>query len=209
MAVIYCFGDSITYGEWDIEKSGWVGRLRDHLDDLQLNDHSLYFLAYNLGIPGETTDGLVKRFERELEARERDGEEVIFIFAFGANDSVFLPSKKGFKVSKERFVLNLQTVIDSAGKISKKIILVNITPVDEALYSKRFGADERVRSNSYIEEYNSLIIEIAKKNSISLIDTYSAYMQAGYKILFSEDGLHPNEKGHQLIFEKVKDALAL
>jgi acyl-CoA thioesterase I len=119
MAVIYCFGDSITYGAWDIKEGGWVTRLRNYFDELQLKDQTKYFLSYNLGIPGETTDGLVKRFEGELNAREREGEDAIFIFAFGANDSVFLPSKNGFRVSKNRFVSNLETVYDIAKKSFK------------------------------------------------------------------------------------------
>jgi lysophospholipase L1-like esterase len=209
MAVVYCFGDSITYGAWDIQGSGWVARLRRHLDELQEKDQSLYFLSYNLGIPGETTDGLVKRFQTEYLARAKeDGEEEsVFFFAFGANDSVFFKSTNEFRVSKDRFVSNLQKVIDSAKSNSKKIALVNIAPADEAVCAERFKERDKVRLNKNVEDYNRLISEIAKTNGLSLVDVYSAFVETDYKKLLSEDGLHPNEKGHQLIFEKVKVVL--
>ncbi len=207
MAVVYCFGDSITYGAWDIRGGGWSARLRNYLDDLQEKDESLYFLSYNLGIPGETTDGLVKRFTHELNAREREGEEAIFIFAFGANDSVFMSGKNEFRVPKDRFVSNLQSILDQAMRISKKIILLNITPVDEALCASRYEGKDKLRLNENIEEYNALIVGLAQKSGILLVDVYSAYTNVNYKDLLSEDGLHPNEKGHQLIFEKIKQAI--
>ena len=126
MAVIYAFGDSVTYGAWDVEKSGWATRLRVFLDEKQQKDPSLYYLLYNLGIPGETTEGLVKRFDHETQARRRGDEEVIFIFAFGANDNAYLVSKERFRISKEEYISNLNTVITKARVISPKILILNI-----------------------------------------------------------------------------------
>jgi lysophospholipase L1-like esterase len=209
MAVIYCFGDSITYGAWDIQKSGWSARLRDYVDDIQLKDPDKYFLCYNLGIPGETTEGLVKRFEIEFNARskEEEGEESIFIFAFGANDSVYMPEAGRFKVSKEQFVDNLGGILDMASKHSKKIVLVNITPADEVICAERYAGKDKVRLNKNVIEYNQALAELAKKKGLPLVDVYSVYEAAGPQTLLSEDGLHPNEAGHQAIFDKVKEVI--
>lgn len=210
MAVIYCFGDSITYGAWDVEGSGWVARLRKHLDELQNKDESLYFLTHNLGIPGDTTDGLTKRFSQEFNARDdeaKNDERTVFIFAFGANDSVFMPGKNEFRVPKERFISNLQGVIDEARKVSDKIILLNITPCDEKICADRYEGKDKLRSNRNVEEYNNHIKDIAKDSGAELVDACSAYLTGDYREKLSEDGLHPNEKGHELIFEKVKNVL--
>lgn len=210
MAVIYCFGDSITYGAWDVQNSGWVAMLRKYLDDKQKKDDSLYYLTYNLGIPGEDTDGLVKRLESEFKARSREDEEKIFIFAYGTNDVAYIPSKKRFQITKERFEANLEKVLSQALKISSKIILLNIVPVHEDVYNAHVeeNGKDKTRRNLDIEEYNKIIAEIAQKYRATLIDNYSTFTNVGIDKLFSEDGLHPNEKGHQLIFEKVKEALA-
>ncbi len=205
MAVIYAFGDSVTYGAWDVEKSGWATRLRVFLDEKQQKDPSLYYLLYNLGIPGETTEGLVKRFDHETQARRRGDEEVIFIFAFGANDNAYLVSKERFRISKEEYISNLNTVITKARVISPKILILNITPViDEANALPR---NDKVRSNKYVTEYNEALEIFAKEKDVTLVDVYSVFMKAGYESLFDEDGLHPNTEGHQLIFKAVKSVV--
>jgi acyl-CoA thioesterase-1 len=209
MAIVYCFGDSITYGAWDIERGGWANRLRNHLDDLQLKDSSLYYLCYNLGIPGDTTDGLAERFDIELAVRKRHdkGEESIFVFAFGANDSVFKPTKNDFSVPIDRFVANMDAVIRKASAISQKIILVNILPCDEAILADRYIGKDKVRLNSNVEAYNKALATFAADRKLPLVDVYSEYVKRDFKLLLSEDGLHPNEKGHEVIFQEVKDSL--
>jgi lysophospholipase L1-like esterase len=203
MAIIYAFGDSITYGAWDIQKSGWATQLRQFLDNLQEKNPDYYCLFYNLGIPGETTDGLVKRFENELTAREREGEEAIFIFAFGANDAAYLSNENKFRVSKEKFKMNLEQVIGKTLAISKKILVVNILPIVEKMNSS--PRNGKIRLNKYMDEYNSVLQELADRFKLQLIDINSVFMKAGHEKLFiPDDGLHPNDEGHQIMFETIR-----
>ena len=206
MAIIYAFGDSITYGAWDIQKSGWATCLRQFLDELQEKNPDYYGLFYNLGIPGETTDGLVKRFTAETSAREREDEEAMFIFAFGANDAAFLPADQKFRVSKEDFKTNLSQVLERALSISKKILLINILPVVEAMNST--PRNGKIRLNKYMQEYNSVLDELSQQFGLQLVDVYSVFVKAGHDRLFiPDDGLHPNEKGHKLMFETIRPAV--
>jgi len=99
MTRILVFGDSITYGNWDRE-GGWVQRLRKFLDKRNLTDPDFYCLIYNLGISGNDTENLLKRFEFETEQRLKEGEETIFIFAIGINDTQFLHSENSLKVAR-------------------------------------------------------------------------------------------------------------
>lgn len=205
MAIIYAFGDSITYGAWGVKSSGWATLLRQYLDDLQEKNPDYYCLLYNLGIPGETTVGLLNRFDDETNARGREGEEAIFIFAFGANDAAFLASDNKFRVSKDEYEGNLSNILEKADKISKKIMLVNILPVVESMNNGRNG---KTRQNKYMQEYNLILEKLSKKFELRLVDVYSVFMKAGHENLFiKEDGLHPNDEGHQLIFETVRPAL--
>ncbi len=203
MAVIYSFGDSITYGAWGIKSSGWATLLRQHLDELQEKNPDYYALFYNLGIPGETTAGLVKRFENETRARVRETDKAVFIFAFGANDAAFLPLENKFRVSKEEFEKNLTSVLEKASQISEKIIIVNILPVVEALNSQ--PRNGKTRLNIYMQEYNGILESVAKKFNSSFIDVHSVFMKKGYEtLLIPEDGLHPNDVGHEIMFDTIK-----
>ena len=210
MAVIYCFGDSITYGAWDIEKGGWANRLRSYVDMLQSKNDNLYYLLYNLGIPGENTDAFLRRFESELASRTKMGRgalgpgEALFVFAFGANDYVYLPQEDRFVVPQDTFVQNLEQAIVLAQKSSSRIFLLNITPADENICAEKYG-NRKVRLNKNVEIYNKLIASICEKNKCILIDVYAPFTSS--QNVLSEDGLHPNDSGHQLIFEQVKNAI--
>jgi len=76
--VICIFGASTTWGAWDKEKGGWVNRLRLFFDKNYDNVD-----VYNLGVSGDTSNGLLKRFKIECEARE----PTIILISMGENDS--------------------------------------------------------------------------------------------------------------------------
>ena len=44
MTCLLVFGDSITYGAWDLE-GGWVQRLRSFIDKKNLTDPNFYCLV--------------------------------------------------------------------------------------------------------------------------------------------------------------------
>ncbi|HUC02222.1 MAG TPA: SGNH/GDSL hydrolase family protein [Candidatus Paceibacterota bacterium] len=202
---IFAFGDSITYGAWDIENSGWANSLRRHLDQRAETDPDFYTLFYNLGIPGETTDGLVKRLRPEVETRLREGQENIFIFAYGANDAAMIPSEKRFRVPVAQFGANIEAAITTAKEFSSKIMLLNITPVIEEKTLNPLGKD-RSRLDNSVVAYNEKLAEVARKNSLPLVDVYGEFRKNDYIGLLDEgDGLHPNTKGHAIIYELVKD----
>jgi len=208
MAKIFCFGDSITYGADDLSVSGWTTRLRLYLDKKSLEDSKYEGLVYNLGIPGETTEGLIKRFVLETGARIREDkdEENIFIFAYGTNDAAFIPSNNSFRVGVDIFRDNLNETIARAKKFSDKIFILTITPVVDELTTSPINKDKS-RTNEYIEKYNNIIIEIVQEQDITLIDSNSVYLNQNYKELVCEDGLHPNDRGHKVIFNTVKEKL--
>lgn len=206
MAVIYAFGDSITYGSWDTVNGGWCSLLRKHVDQKNAKDPNAYIRLYNLGIPGEATDTAVKRFLPELNARGRRDEEYIFIIAFGANDACFIPSRQELNVTIDDFTKNIQQMVTYAKECSQKIILLNITPVIDELTINPVGKD-RSRHNQRYQEYNEQLAQIAKDHNLVFIDMNSAFASRDYQKLLCADGLHPNDKGHQLMFDLISNEL--
>ncbi|HNX11103.1 MAG TPA: SGNH/GDSL hydrolase family protein [bacterium] len=204
MAKIFCFGDSITYGAWDMTGGGWATRLRVLLDAQQAADPNLYFLTYNIGVCGETTAGLVSRFLPDVQARLNSAkqEELIFIFAYGTNDACFTPSQNRFRVEIDDFEKNLESVIGQAKKFGGKIFILNISPVDESQASHPENKDNS-RFNKYVDSYNDRIKALAAREDIQFIDINAAFRGHDYLSLLCEDGLHPNDSGHEVIFREV------
>jgi lysophospholipase L1-like esterase len=206
MPQVFCFGDSITYGAWDIQQSGWVARLRKYLDEKAEEDPTMYCLTYNLGIPGDTTEGLRKRFLHETQVRfdRKKKEKPLFIFAFGGNDAYVIPEHNSFNVPKEAYADNLRYVLDQAKEFSDNIVVLTTTPLNEGLTSHA----RKIRLNSYVKEYNEVVTQVCNEKGVHTIDVYDAFMTVDHtQLLDDEDGLHPNSEGHRLIFECVKKHL--
>ncbi|MGC9311002.1 MAG: SGNH/GDSL hydrolase family protein, partial [Candidatus Aenigmatarchaeota archaeon] len=61
-------------------------------------------------------------------------------------------------------------------------------------------------NNERILEYNKILDEICGKKEITFVELLSLFEERGKESLLF-DGLHPNSKGHELIFQEVKKSL--
>lgn len=199
------FGDSISYGAWDKE-GGWVERLRAKFDERFFNNSEDYNLIYNLSISGDTTEDVLKRFESETNQRTKKDDEITFIFSIGANDCEFLHDKKEFKVPFNEFKKNIEKIIKLARKYSNKIVFVGFTPADDSKTDPIEWNENISYLNKDIKKYNDELKSICKKNNVDFIKIFEGWMKLDYKKLLY-DGVHPNTKGHRLIFEKVLEFL--
>lgn len=191
--ILCVFGASITYGSGDPEKGGWANRLRLFLES---GNHDVDFI-YNLGIPGNNAGDLLKRFEKEAEARKPD----VIIFSIGINDSAC--NEKGQqKVSINEFEENLNKLVKKSEKFAEKTIFTGLTRADESKTMPVSWNTDYYYSNKNIIKYDSAIQKICQKNKLLFIDMLDLL---GKKDL--ADGLHPNSKGHEKIFQKIKQVL--
>lgn len=199
MCQIIAFGDSITYGFWDKE-GGWVARLRKYLEKkVWVADENWY--VYNLGNPGDTSREILNRFKSETNAR-LNNTPVIFIFAVGTNDSqLLLQENNRVKITLNEYRENLQKIIKTGQEYSSQIIFLGLT-----LVKNNRTDEESVYKNKNIKKYDQVLKEICAANNVYYIDIISRWKKQNYKTLL-EDGLHPNSKGHKIIFETVKTFL--
>ena len=190
------FGDSITYGEYDGVFGGWVDILKRYALQKFHEGNVDELILYNLGIGGETTEGLLKRMPTELGARNSADGNLVFI-GYGAND---LAIKEGIQVVKpETFKSNIATAVQHAKQFSKDIYLVSILPVSQKIDGVVVGSG-KLRTNEEVVVYNQILKDIAVDHSLMYIDFYAAILE-DKEILLSADGVHPNEKGYGMMAE--------
>lgn len=194
MFSICIFGDSATWGAWDKEMGGWANRLRLFIDNNNFNDG----FVYNLGVSGDTTEQLLKRLDKEMEAREPN----IIIFSIGENDSIDLENAGNNLVPLEKFEANLNKLIDKAKKTTNRILFLGLAPIDEKKTTPVLWDDEAFYKTANIENYDKKLMEAADKNKVEYIRVFGALEKKDLS-----DGLHPNESGHEKIFLKVKNFL--
>jgi len=205
MTHLLIFGDSIAHGAWDI-KGGWAERLREFLHKRNVSDPDFYCLVYNVGVSGDKSTDVLNRFEFETKARMKEEEEAVFIFAVGMNDSQFLRNENCFRTRPEEFRRNIKKLIVLARKFSDKIYFLGLTPVDEKITTPIPWNINKTYKNEYVKKFNNIIKSVCKREKINFIEMFDKFMKMNYQELL-EDGLHPNSKGHQIIFEVVKDYL--
>ncbi len=211
MTHILIFGDSIVWGSWDSD-GGWAERLRMEINRnaikaIRKNPESDYNAIYNLGIAGTNIKNVLSRIKSETKARDYEGEENVIIFAIGTNDCAFLKSKKNDNITDpDDFENKLRELADTAGKITLKTIFLSMTPVDEDKTNPLPWATDQYHKNENVRQYNSIIKKVCAEEDAEFIDVFKLFTESGYKQLL-EDGLHPNTRGHMLIFDAVRKFL--
>lgn len=104
--IIGVFGDSIAWGKADNKQGGWSSLLRNFVESNNIAE------LYNLSIDGDTSKGLVQRFENEYKIRNIDS----FIFAIGINDSIYRKDFSNVETSKSSFEETIMAIIKLARK---------------------------------------------------------------------------------------------
>jgi len=198
---ISIFGDSITFGACDGTNGGWCGRLKRYFE-AKGNNHRIY----NLGISGNTSREILERFDVEAKARlkfKREGDRNIIIFATGINDSFIRLEDNVSSVGINDFKINIQTLLDKAKTYTKEVVFISIIPVDDKLSLDWEGLNF---TNERAQQYNTVIKDICEQNQILFFDIFEEFSKLNYKELLN-DGLHPNSKGYEEMYELIKDFL--
>lgn len=206
MANVLVFGASTTYGAWDVSGGGWVQRLRKFIDEQEEKiGFENHHLIYNLGISGDKTAGLLKRFESETKARVKENRETIFLFHIGINDAIYNQSLGTTECTLEQFRENLTKLINLAKKYSKKIVMIGSMPVDSRVDPMPWSPG-RSYQNEHVEKFNEVMESVAGKENVDFIEIYKEFIEDDYSN-FLADGVHMNDKGHEEFYEIVKDYL--
>lgn len=181
-------------------------RLRSFIDksfNIELNRN---IQVYNLGIPGEVTSRLTERANKELSDRIKladTGKNNLVIIAVGINDTNDDNWMTGKKTSPDDFKRNIVNVVTTINSFECKSIILGTTPIDEKKYAERFP--NRLE-NKTIQVYDQYLFEVSKAIKIPYISLFSPLTDSSYTSTLI-DGIHPNSKGHEMIFQIVKEYL--
>lgn len=204
---IFIIGDSITQGYYDTE-GGWATRIFREFSRRDIASKK-YDAAgvFNMGIDGDDAPKVLKRLDVELRARSYYGhkKENVAIFALGTNDSLKQGDK--FIETPAEFAENLAKIVTIAKKYADNIIFCAAPPCDDKLMQPTPWNDEIFYYNDRIVEFNAVTKKFCAQNNFELIDVYDPFAAAMKTQELLEDGLHPNDAGHELIYQIVMGKL--
>lgn len=201
---VLVFGASITFGRGERPNVGWTGRLKEHVE-LQGHHHCLF----NLAISGNSTTDLLQRFDTEAEARvvyKRPGDEFVILIAIGTNDTRGLGEPDKVQTPIDTFRTNVLTLVEKAKKLTSKVAVIGLTPVDE---KRTVPFEKTYFFNARIKGYDEQLRAVAEGASIPFISLFDKLNNDGWKTqLF--DGLHPSREGYEkmyaIILKQLQDS---
>jgi acyl-CoA thioesterase I len=201
MAQILCFGDSLTYGMWD-SQGGWVNRIRKEIDkEIIKSKYLIWHEIFNLGISGNFTRDLIKRLKIELPARLLIERDPVIVVQIGINDT-----KYGQRTSESipaMYRKQLEQIYKFTSPYTKHVIFIGLTAVDEEIFGTKRWLDEKAAfSNSRIQEFDAVLLEFCKQNRVDYVPLFYEFFKNAKQLL--ADGIHPNDRGHQLIASLVQ-----
>ncbi len=199
---VLVFGASTVQGFWD-SQGGWADRLKRHYDEIQLKDLSKDIPhVMNLGISADGSSELLKRIGYECEARQNQ-KGLTVVISIGSNSAAIVNGQP--VASVEQFKTEMAQIISVAMQYTDKVMLVGLPSVDESKTTPLAWADWHFK-NDRIAEFESKVEELAGEHGIPFVPIHSTMFAKGNS-LNAADGLHPNDAGHELIFNLVQPKL--
>ncbi len=189
---ICIFGDSIAHGFHEYGQGSWAARLERFLNEGEECE------IYNYAVPGDDSNDLLKILEASLIDKELD----LIIFAIGINDSSYIKANKDNRVSVVDFKNNLARLKEYSEKYTKKVIFIGLTKVDESKVGSKASIYAEYLGNSSIQKYDLVIQEFCKENKLLYIPMFDTLEDKDMN-----DGLHPDDQGHEKMFVRVRDFL--
>ena len=180
LSIIF-FGNSITSGYG--EPNNFVYQFRLGLKRTTAFDRTVVF---NAGIPGNTSADGVARLDSDVISQKPD---LVYI-EFGGNDLLH-------HIPLSDFETNMRTMVQRIKDTAHSEIILMTMPVFDVPLTK-----------SAVQQYNDVIRKVAKETNVGCLDIYKTYKDTiGWTGSASEymqdDHIHPNQKGHKLIFEQI------
>lgn len=171
--IVLILGDSLTEG-YGIEKDKSFPVILDKLLQQRGVSNTKILIS---GVSGATTASGLQRLNRHLKE-----DLSVLVLALGANDGL-----RGFKIIETK--KNLREILRRAKEKKLKILMAGMK------VPPNYGKD-------YSLEFEKMFQDLAREEKVSLMP-FLLEGVGGETGLNLEDGIHPNEKGHEQIAKNL------
>jgi acyl-CoA thioesterase I len=176
--MVICFiGDSLTQGIGDELALGWVGRLARE-SFVKDPGRSRVLTVCNLGLRSDSSVRIAARWKDETERRRRPGEDMAFVFSFGAADGKFdVPGDVTLRTSRE--------ILSTAASLGRTLYIAP-PPAFEPAWS------------AHIRQTGQQLTGICAELGIPAFDFHAPLsVEPAYIASLEADGIHPDAAGYE------------
>ena len=191
----------------------------EHLQQM-FHDQKIFIEVINAGVPGNTTALALQRFQKDV----LNHNPSLVVIQFGINDSA-VDVWKDPPIEKPRvelpvFLTDMESMIDRIQNQNGEVILMSPQRMSwskktRELYGKPpYVLDDEEGFNVILDTYVAGLRELAVRKNVRFIDINAAYSMhpsdfgEPYSELLNKDGMHPNDKGHKLVFDLLIEKLS-
>jgi lysophospholipase L1-like esterase len=210
MTQVFILGSSMVYGVGG-SHGGWADLIKQHLHQKMYGDDALgeKYEIYNFGKSGATIDFVKDTFMSQLGAYGRKQKTVI-VLAVGGNNTKAEEQPDNFVSTPEEYEKEMRELLALLKENSDGLIFVGSNNyVDETKTNPKRNPLTGGRSyftNSRRQKFAGIVKQICADLDVTLVDV-TVEKEKWLSSYIYKDGLHPNDAGHQLIFEAIKPAL--
>jgi lysophospholipase L1-like esterase len=149
----------------------------------------------NRGISGQTTPQILKR----LKSDAIDLQPTILIILAGIND---IAENTG-PITLKEIADNIKSMAEQAKSNGIEIILSSVLPAYDFPWNPGLNPAEKIIT------LNEIIKNYSQQNEILYLDYFSSMVDQrnGLKDEYTYDGVHPNERGYELMTKLVTEAI--
>lgn len=208
MKQIFLLGASSVYGVGGTN-GGWGELLKQYLHEKMYGENGVgeIYEIYNFAKSGATTQFVLDTFPEQIRQYWRGGDAYIVV-GVGGNNSKATGTPDNFVSTADQYIMEMSRLFDQLAKYGK-VIFVQNGWVDETKTNPKMNPFDGTKSyftNARRVEFNKALKPLCAKMGVVYIepDLSPEAWQANYLYV---DGLHPNDAGHQLIFELVCAAI--
>jgi lysophospholipase L1-like esterase len=98
----------------------------------------------------------------------------------------------------------MQQLIEISMENDRKVFVLGITRVIDVKTSPVAWSKIRFYKNEWIETYDKALEQVSRRNNVKFIPVFDLLDDEDL-----DDGVHPDEKGHEKIFRRVLENLNL
>jgi lysophospholipase L1-like esterase len=175
--MVVCFiGDSLTQGIGDELALGWVGRLARQ-SFAKAPERARQLTVCNLGLRGDSSVRIAARWREESDRRRRSGEDMAFVFSFGAADGKLgVPLAGSVRASRQ--------VLAEAATLGRTLFIAPPPAFDPDW-------------SAHIRQVGQAVCGICAELAVPCFDLHQPLSaQADYMSALEADGIHPDAAGY-------------
>ncbi|WP_028775564.1 GDSL-type esterase/lipase family protein [Shimazuella kribbensis] len=192
-------GDSLTRGIGDSSGKGYIGRLKQKMENADQSQLSMM----NLAVSGQTSSELVKQLN---DARTQDfiKKAKWITITIGSND-LFRGSGQlenidlaGAQKSLELYKKNVTQILTLTRTLNPKASIVML-----GIYNPFAGLENEKSTSQLVADWNSALLKITSDYSNVLVVPTFDLFQIHTKKFLSSDNFHPNDSGYLRLADRV------